>query len=87
MRCCSTGDCFLEFFVGKAWRTPIMFVAALIIVRYFHLDLMARLFDVYSPETDPQKYPGNLFTQTITAMVLAGGSVSINRVPRGTPVC
>ena len=71
---------FLEFFVGKAWRTPIMFVAALIIVRYFHLDLMARLFDVYSPETDPQKYPGNLFTQTITAMVLAGGSVGVNRV-------
>ena len=40
---------FLEFFVGKAWRTPIMFGAALLVVRAFpQLDLIARLFAVYS---------------------------------------
>lgn len=71
---------FLEFFVGKAWRTPIMFAAALTIVRYFDFDLMARLFDVYGSEGRTRPYLGNVFTQTISAMVLGGGSVGVNRV-------
>lgn len=38
---------FLEFFDGKAWRTPIMLLGALMVVRTFNLDLMASLFDAY----------------------------------------
>ncbi len=37
---------FQALLVGKAWRTPIMFVAALAVVRNFRFDLMATLFDV-----------------------------------------
>jgi len=71
---------FLEFFVGKAWRTPIMFLGALIIVRSFDLDLVAQLFRAYSPEGNAAIGQGTMFTSAITAMVLAGGSVGVNRV-------
>jgi hypothetical protein len=71
---------FLEFFVGKAWRTPIMFFGALIIVRTFELDLVAQLFRAYNPGLNPQTGVGIWFTSAITAMVLAGGSVGVNRV-------
>ena len=70
---------FLEFFVGKAWRTPIMFLGALVVVRAFDLDLMAQLFQVYNPVANaPDR--ATWFTSVITAMVLAGGSVGVNRV-------
>ena len=69
---------FLEFFVGKAWRTPIMFGAALLIVRAFpQLDLISRLFAVYSGATAVR---GDWLTAALTAMILAGGSVGVNRV-------
>lgn len=71
---------FLEFFVGKAWRTPIMFLGALIIVRSFDLDLVAQLFRAYSPDGNAAIGRGTMFTSAITAMVLAGGSVGVNRV-------
>lgn len=69
---------FLEFFVGKAWRTPIMFGAALLVVRAFpQLDLIARLFAVYSGSPAAR---GDWFTAVLTAMILAGGSVGVNRI-------
>lgn len=71
---------FLEFFVGKAWRTPIMFVAAVIIVRAFELDLVAQLFSAYNPEANATIGRGTWFTSAITGMVLAGGSVGVNRL-------
>lgn len=70
---------FLEFFVGKAWRTPIMFLGALAVVRNFDLDLMAQLFQAYNPTARAATDLG-WFTSAITAMVLAGGSVGVNRV-------
>ncbi len=71
---------FQEFFVGKAWRTPIMFGGALMIVRTFGLDLMARLVRAFNPDLDVEAGAGDWFTSVITAMVLAGGSVGVNRV-------
>ncbi len=71
---------FLEFFVGKAWRTPIMFAGALIVVRYFDLDLMAKLFAAYNPPATGSGGTGNWFTSIITAMILAGGSIGVNRI-------
>lgn len=69
---------FHEFFVGKAWRTPIMFAAAVLIVRAFpQLDLLARLFAVYSGAGTAQ---GTWATAALTAMILAGGSVGVNRI-------
>jgi hypothetical protein len=72
---------FLEFFVGKAWRTPIMFVAALIVVYTFDLDLVSKLFYAYNPATASQAgLKMTWFTRVLTAMVLAGGSAGVNRV-------
>lgn len=71
---------FLEFFVGKAWRTPIMFVAALVVVRAFHLDLMSSLFDAYAQRPDGVPSSGSWFTSALTAMILAGGSVGVNQI-------
>jgi hypothetical protein len=72
---------FQEFFVGRAWRTPIMFAVSLLLVKSFNFDLMATLFDAYSGVTrDAKASAGNLLTQSLTAMILGGGSVGINRV-------
>lgn len=71
---------FLEFFAGKAWRTPIMFLGALLVVKAFHLDLMARLFDAYNPTSVGARSLGTGFTQVLSAMVLAGGSAGVNRI-------
>lgn len=70
---------FLEFFVGKAWRTPILFFGSLLVVRQFDLDLMKSLFNAYHP--DARSAPENSwFTSILTAMILAGGSVGVNRI-------
>jgi hypothetical protein len=71
---------FQEFFVGKAWRTPIMFVGALLVVRNFDLDLMASLLDAYNPRADGTVPKGNWFTSALAAMILAGGSIGVNRI-------
>ncbi|WP_442577822.1 hypothetical protein ACSBOB_19950 [Mesorhizobium sp. ASY16-5R] len=71
---------FQEFFVGKAWRTPIMFAGALMVVRNFDLDLMAKLFDAYNPQAVGEASRSTWFTSAITAMILAGGSVGVNRI-------
>lgn len=71
---------FLEFFAGKAWRTPIMFVGALATVSAFNLDLMASLLDAYSPRADGLPSKGSWLTAALTSMILAGGSVGVNRI-------
>lgn len=71
---------FHEFLVGKAWRTPIMFAGALIVVRAFDLDLMASLFDAYNPRPDGAATKATFFTSALTAAILAGGSVGVNRI-------
>lgn len=71
---------FHELFVGKAWKTPIMFIAALAVVRQFDLDLMATLFDAYNPPADGKASPGGWLTSSLTAMILAGGSAGVNNV-------
>jgi hypothetical protein len=70
---------FQELLVGKAWRTPILFLGALAVVRLFHLDLMAALFDAYNPGVRPPSGGGG-YTSVLTAMILAGGSVGVNRI-------
>lgn len=72
---------FQEFFVGKAWRTPIMFGVSLLLIRSFNFDLMATLFDAYSGVTKARTAgAGSLLTESVTAMILSGGSVGINRI-------
>jgi len=71
---------FLEFFAGKAWRTPIMFVGALLVVEAFNLGPHARLFDAYNPASGGARSAGSWFTAILTAMVLAGGSAGVNRI-------
>ena len=71
---------FLEFFVGRAWRTPAMFGGAWLIVGIFDLDLMAALFDAYNPRADGLPSKGSWFTAALTAAILAGGSAGVNRI-------
>lgn len=72
---------FQEFFVGRAWRTPIMFAISLLLVESFNFDLMATLFDAYRGVTGEAKSSASsLLTKSLTAMILGGGSVGINRV-------
>jgi len=74
---------FLEFFVGRAWRTPVMFVGAWLVVQVFDLDLMAALFDAYNPRADGVPSKGSGFTAALTAAILAGGSAGVNRIMIG----
>lgn len=72
---------FQEFFVGKAWRTPIMFAVSLWLVHSFKFDLMATLFDAYRGVTKmTEASSGSWLTQAVTAMILGGGSVGVNRI-------
>jgi hypothetical protein len=69
-----------EFLVGRAWRTPIMVVAAYVLVRECNLDLVASLLGVYSPQPTPTGPYSTPLTQLVTAMILAGGSVGVNQI-------
>ena len=69
---------FNAFLIGRSVRTPIMFCAALLVVRQFHFDLMAQLFDAYLPSGAGAKESWG--TGVLTAMILAGGSVGVNRI-------
>ncbi|MBX5212560.1 hypothetical protein [Rhizobium sp. NZLR11] len=64
---------FLEFFDGRGVRTLVMFVAAYLIVRGFHVDFVASLLQTYGIAATP-----TLETTLLTALVLAGGSASVN---------
>lgn len=72
---------FNALLVGRTVRTPIMFAAALTVVRQFDFDLMARLFDAYYPQATPATSTWG--TSVLTAMILAGGSVGVNRILTG----
>lgn len=69
---------FQEFFVGKAWRTPIMFGIALLVLDHFGFDPLAQVFNAYRGGVPQGK--DNWLTASISAMILAGGSVGINRI-------
>jgi hypothetical protein len=69
---------FQEYFVGRAWRSPIMFLTSLAVVRQFDLDLVASLFNAYHGVA--ADVSGGLFTKMLTAMILSGGSVGVNRI-------
>lgn len=64
---------FQEYFVGRAWRTPIMFLISLAVVNQFGLDLLASLFNAYHGNS--VNVPGGPVTQVLTAMIISGGSV------------
>jgi len=70
---------FQTYATGKAWRTPIMLASAWLIVRTFNFDLMASLMAAYYPGAGVK--PGHGWhTSLLTAMILAGGSVGVNRI-------
>lgn len=71
---------FHEFFVGKAWRTPIMFLGAFAVVRTFDLDLMEQLVRTYNPSAAAAADRDTGLTSVLSAMILAGGSVGVNRI-------
>jgi hypothetical protein len=71
---------FQEYFVGRAWRTPIMFVGALLVVRHFDLDVVSDLLAAYDPRVVRTASSSTWLTSVLTAMILAGGSVGVNRI-------
>jgi hypothetical protein len=71
---------FQEFFVGRAWRTPIMFAISLVIVRRFDLDLLEQVFAAYRGGQQPD---GGWLSSILTAMIISGGSVGVNSIMVG----
>lgn len=69
-----------EFLVGRAWRTPIMVVAAYVLVARCNMNLVASLLTVYNPLGEPSGTYDSELTRTVTAMILAGGSVGVNQI-------
>src|SRR5262249_32891646 len=69
---------FNALVVGRAWRTPIMLAAAWLVVSQFRFDLMAQLFNAYYPQAAGAT--SSFGTSLLTAMILAGGSVGVNRI-------
>lgn len=61
---------------GQAWRTIIMFAGAMLVVQAFKFDLIASLLEAYYPGEKIRD--GVWGTSVLTAMILAGGSSSIN---------
>jgi hypothetical protein len=70
---------FQVYFIGKAWRTPIMLASAWLVVEAFNFDLMAALMSAYYPGSATRTAHG-WHTSLLTAMILAGGSVGVNRI-------
>jgi hypothetical protein len=70
---------FQVYATGKAWRTPIMLLSAYLIVRGFNFDLIAALLAAYYPSAVAKPAQG-WHTSLLTAMILAGGSVGVNRI-------
>ncbi len=61
---------------GQAWRSVIMFAGAMLVVQAFKFDLIASLLDAYY--SGDVRRDGVWGTSVLTAMILAGGSSSIN---------
>jgi hypothetical protein len=70
---------FQEFFVGKAWRTPIMFAISLVVVTRFGIDVLGPVVDAYGGKPAGTT-PGGTLTSILSAMIVAGGSVGVNRL-------
>lgn len=67
---------FQALLVGRAWRTPIMFFASWGVIHVFNLDLMAEVFAAYRGTA----VTGSMLTQILTAMIVSGGSVGVNKI-------
>lgn len=70
---------FQAYFVGKAWRTPIMFLISYLVAHNLKFDVLGPLFDTYSGLAKGTTQ-GKPLTTVLTAMILAGGSVGVNRI-------
>lgn len=70
---------FQALVVGRAWRTPIMLVGSWLVVSAFKLDLIVELFSAYRGFT----VSGGVFTEILTAMIVSGGSVGVNKILTG----
>ena len=72
---------FLAYFSLPGVKTIIMVVASWIIVSMFHIDVMASLIAAYQSTKDHAVPPiSGAPSQFITALILAGGSASVNRI-------
>jgi hypothetical protein len=69
---------FQAFLNGRAARTPIMLLGAWLVVHKFDFDLMASLMQAYRPIDGVTT--GGWFTKLLSAMILAGGSVGVNKI-------
>lgn len=69
---------FQAFLNGKAARTPIMLLGAWLVVHKFDFDLMTSLIQAYRPIGGAAT--GSWFTELLSAMILAGGSVGVNKI-------
>jgi hypothetical protein len=71
---------FIATFDGGGIRTPIAFIAAMLVTHYFQPDALIRLFQAYgNPMPDPT---GRFFARTLEAMVIAGGSSGVAQMMR-----
>lgn len=72
---------FQEFFVGRAWRSLIMFLGSYGVVTQFNLDVMGALVRAYDPGLGLSNTAASSgFSKFLSAMILAGGSSGINQV-------
>ncbi|RWE78114.1 hypothetical protein [Mesorhizobium sp.] len=71
---------FLEFFDGRGIRTVVMFIGGWIVATLFHQDFVGSLFDAYLGATKSNAQHTTWGTQFLTALVLAGGSASVNQL-------
>ena len=69
---------FLEFFDGRGVRTILMFIGAYLVVDGFNQDYVASLFQLYLGSSETTQPASTLGTKVLTALVLAGGSASVN---------
>jgi hypothetical protein len=70
---------FIELFDARGVKTIVSVVFAYVFVEEFHLDIVARLINIYSTGT-PSGMPVGFPDTFITALVLAGGSSGINNL-------
>lgn len=71
---------FLEFASGKAWKTPVMFIGALAVVRNFHADIFASLVALYAPYSVASDTGLGWMTSILSALILGGGSTGVNQL-------
>jgi len=72
---------FLTYFSLRGVRTIIMIAVSYFVVAVFNIDIVAELINVYQP--DEAHTRGNLPTEFITALILAGGSAGVHNIMRG----